>query len=316
MSQHRAFSSPDLAKASSSNADRPEDLSFEGIAANVKLLLKLIQDHTEASTKDQDHRKPQRIAGMITILDDVKTRIQKSQPVAKRSVAELRRCNTDLRPNRAPRDKKLCEPTITDDKEKLRRQLSASLAARKSLEVLCSSLGKEKEIMAAELARKVHELNEMEELINDFKAQNASLLAKVQNCAAEHKEKKCSAGEIQGNAALQERNKALSEHLLKSLDGYRSLKKKYKDVKEENTAMRATMEELGKKVEAGIDQILGFRQRISTKEEQEVDIEEEITALEGMFDSFNMKIKKHIQNKSDCGKPKAPINASKPSVLA
>lgn len=312
---HRAFSSPDLAKASSSNAERPEDLSFEGIAASVKLLLKLIQDHTEASTKDQDHRKPQRIAGMITILDDVKTRIQKSQPVAKRSVAELRRCNTDLRPNHAPRDKKLCEP-ITDDKEKLRRQLSASLAARKSLEVLCSSLGKEKEIMAGELARKVHELNEMEELINDFKAQNASLLAKVQNCAAEHKEKRCSAGEIQGNAALQERNKALSEHLLKSLDGYRSLKKKYKDFKEENTAMRATMEELGKKVEAGIDQILGFRQRIATKEEQEVDIEEEITALEGMFDSFNMKIKKHIQNKSDCGKPKAPINASKPSVLA
>lgn len=39
MSQHRAFSSPDLAKASSSNADRPEDLSFEGSFSVVILIM-------------------------------------------------------------------------------------------------------------------------------------------------------------------------------------------------------------------------------------------------------------------------------------
>ncbi|KAK0579838.1 hypothetical protein LWI29_032278 [Acer saccharum] len=200
MSQVRALSSPEL--AATILTDRPEDMSLEGIATNVKLLLKLIQDHTEASTRDLDDRKIQRVAGMMTILDDVKARIQKSQSMKNRK-AELRRCNTDLRPNHgvsaAPRDKKQADhPAITDEKEKLRRQLYASLAARKSLENMCSSLGKEKEIIASELARKVQELEGTEELINDLKAQNETLLGKLQHCASEHKEKRTSisGGEI------------------------------------------------------------------------------------------------------------------------
>lgn len=251
---------------------------------------------------------------MMTILDDVKTRIQKSQSSAKRSNAELRRCYTDLRPNRAPRDKKLSEP-VTDDKEKLRRELSASLSARKSLEIMCSSLGKEKAIMSKELAKKVHELNDMEEHNNDLKAQNETLLAKVQFCAAEHKEKKTS--EIQANnAALQERNRVLSEQLLKYIDSYRSSKRKYKDAKVESRAMRATMEEMGKEVAAGLKQIHGFRQLMATKEKQDKGMEEEISALERMFESFNMKISKQTQKRSDCAKPKASIKASKHSIRA
>ncbi|XP_044497600.1 uncharacterized protein LOC123219669 [Mangifera indica] len=218
------------------------DLSLEGIAANVKLLLKLIQEHNEASTKDQDDRKMQRVAGMITIIDDLKTRIQKSQSV--RKTAELRRCFTELKPIRPSKDKKTCE-LPTDEQDKLRRQLTESLAARKSLEVICSSLGKEKNIMASELARKVHELSELEEHINDLKAQNETLLAKVQQYASGHKETKSNGVDLQENAALQKRNKALSEQLLKTLDGYKSLKRKYQDAKEENIAIRATMEEMG-----------------------------------------------------------------------
>ncbi|KAK3206809.1 hypothetical protein Dsin_020855 [Dipteronia sinensis] len=323
MSQVRAFSSPELAATSSTTqTDRPEDLSLEGIATNVKLLLKLIQDHAEASTRDLDDRKIQRVAGMMTILDDVKARIQKSQSLKNRK-AELRRCNTDLRPNRgvsaAPRDKKQADqPSVTDEKEKLRRQLYASLAARKSLEIMCSSLGKEKEIIASELARKVQELNGTEELINDLKAQNETLLGKLQHCASEHKEKRpsCSGREIiQGNAALQERNKALSEQLLKSLDGYRSLKRKYKDAQQENVSIRSTMEEMRQEVEAGLEQINGFRQRIATREEQ-LDIEAEVSALEHMFESFKLKISNHMHKKRDCSKLKAHINACKPSLLA
>ncbi|KAB1207751.1 hypothetical protein CJ030_MR7G017746 [Morella rubra] len=286
----------------------------DGIATNVKLLLKLIQDHNEARTKDNDDRKVQRVAGMIKIIDDVKSRIEKSHSPATKK--EFRRCNTDLRRN-VPRDKKPDEP-LTDEKEiRLRKELNASLAARKSLEMLCSSLGKEKEIMASELARKVHELSGMEELINDLKAQNEMLLAKVQTCGDEHKERKYGKGETQGNAGLQERNRELSKQLVKSLEGYRSLKRKLKDAKDENIGIFGTMEELGKEVRAGLARIRSsFRQRMVSGDEQPGDSEEKISALERMFESFNMKISKYGHKKNERVEPKAEIKAAESSVLA
>ncbi|XP_044509625.1 uncharacterized protein LOC123228334 [Mangifera indica] len=284
MNKHRTFSSPELAPDVSPSL--PEDHSLEGIAANVKLLLKLIQDHNEASTKDQDDRKTQRVAGMISIIDDVKTRIQKSQSV--RRTAELRRCFTDLKLNRPPKDKRTTE-VPTDEKEKLRKQLTESLAARKSLEVICKSLGKEKEIMATELAKKVHELNELEEHISDLKAQNEILLGKVQHYADEQKEKKSNGMEIQGNAALQERNKTLSEQLLRTLDGYKSLKRKYQDAKEKNIAMKATIEKTGIEVAAGVNRLKGLRQLIAT-EEKPAKVEAEISALETTFQGLKTRL--------------------------
>lgn len=113
---------------------------------------------------------------MVKIIEDVKSRIEKCQTSEKKK--EFRRCNTDLRPN-IPIDVKKPDELVIDEKEKLRKELNASLAARKSLEVVCSSLGKEKEIIASELARKVQEMNDMEELINDLKVQNEKLSAKV-----------------------------------------------------------------------------------------------------------------------------------------
>lgn len=120
------------------------------------------------------------------------------------------------------------------------------------------------------------------------------MLAKVQQYASEHKERKSNGVDLQGNAALQKRDKALSEQLLKTLDGYKSLKRKYQDAKEENMAMRATMEEMGIEVAAGVNQVKGLRQQIATKEEP-VNIEAEISSLETMFMGFNMKIGKHIK---------------------
>ena len=295
---------------------------FIGIATNVKLLLKLVQDHNEAGTRDAlDDRKSQRVAVMMSIIEDVKTRIQKSQNSGRKP--ELRRCNTDVRANNssnsnsnnAPRDnRKSNELPINDEKERLKRQLSMSLAARKSLEIICASLGKEKEIMASELSRKVQELNEMEELISDLRAQNDMLLGKVKACAIEHKEKRSSSvGETsQGNAALQERNRALSEQLLKSLDGYRSLKRKLKDSQEENVKMEAEMEELGVDVQDGLERIQRLKVKIAKGGEKE---DEEIKALEGMFESFNLKISKHRQKKSESSKNKNEVKASKASVI-
>ncbi|GKU99930.1 hypothetical protein SLEP1_g12705 [Rubroshorea leprosula] len=317
MQRARVFSSPDMAGSDPRPPEDPSRIEGYGLATNVKLLLKLIQENNEASAREQDdHRKPQRMAGMITILDDVRTRIQKSQSmIGKRSMAELRRCNTDLRPNHSvPRDRKPQEP-VMDEKERLRRELTASLVARKSLEAMCSSLGKEKEIMASELAKKVQELNESEELIEGLKAQNETLLGKVQACAAEHKDRKCEGVEAQENAALMERNKALSEQLLRSLDGYRSLKRKYQNLRDENVGIQETLMEMGVEVAEGLGRIQGFRQRLASKEARPVDIEEEISALAEMLESFQMKISKQSERKSGWDKLKSKLIANNKHLL-
>ncbi|CAL5411685.1 unnamed protein product [Camellia sinensis] len=317
MNRTRASSSPNL-HPSSTDSEQHDDSSLEGVTATVRLLLKLIQDHKEACAKEKnDSRRMLRVAGMMTILDNVRARIQKCQSFGKRKEAELRRCNTELlRPSNVPRDKRPTEPV--DEKDLLRREIIACSTARKSLEVMCCSIGKEKQIMAAELARKVQELNGIEELVNDLKAQNKTLLAKVQECAAEHKQRQTSdgGGDIHGNAILQEKNNALSEQLLRSIDGYRSVKRKLKEAQKENVAMCTTMEEMGVEVGVCLERIRGFKRRVAIGNEQPVDIEEDISELEHLFECFEMKVSKHRQRKSNCVKPKDKISACKPSVLA
>lgn len=319
MSRFRVNSSPDLV-ANLPSEQFYDDSALEGVAANIKLLLKLTQEHKNACNKEKnDGRRMLRVATMMAILDNVRTRIQKCQSFGNKSSseAELSRCNTDLKvTSHVPIDKKHHEPMI-DEKEKLRKQLNASLVARKSLEAMCSSLGKEKEIMASELSKKVHELNEMEDLINDLKEQNESLVERLHGCATEQKERRYSSGgETQGNIALQERNKALSEQLLKSLDGYRSIKRKWKDAQAENMAMHATMEEMTAKVGAGLARIHSFKERIASESVPSADIQEEIVELEHMFECFEMQVAKHGQKEGECVKPKAEISACKPIVLA
>lgn len=319
MSDLRSHSSPDL------GAGPPDDSTLEGITANVKLLLKLIQDHGEACGSESDDRKVQRVAGMMSILDTVKTRIQKSQPIVKKKPeAELRRCNTDLRPRNIPRNRKTGEPspaTAMDDKQRLLKELNAVASNNKSLEVMCQSLGKEKSIMAAELARKAQELSGMEELLSDLKTQNEALMAKVQACKADHKDGRPQASsppKPQGSTtALQERNKALSEQLLKSLDAYRALKRKYKDMVEESTRIRAAMEEFKAEVATCLKRIRTFQQGAEPGTQQPVEMEE-MLALERVVEHFEMKISKQGQRNAECVKQKPDIhyNPSKPPVLA
>ncbi|XP_042509876.1 nuclear matrix constituent protein 1-like [Macadamia integrifolia] len=323
MSKKRSNSSPQLIPPSASGFVCHEEHTLEGVATNIKLLLKLVQDHNEVGNRE-DGRRMQRVAGMMTILDDVKHRIQKSESFGKKREAELRRCSTEIRRTDAevkyshiPKDKRPPPPEpITNEEQRLRKELSASLAARKSLERMFSSLGKEKEIMVAELARKVQELNDTEEHLNDLRAQNEKLLAKVKLCAAEHKEGCGGVGEAQINATLQERNKTLSEQLLKSLDGYRSLKRKLRDAQEENTTLHAKMSEITVDVRAGLNKIHEFQHRITEEKEQPAEIEEELLALEHMFQCFEMKVSTDCQKRGECVMPKTEINARNPSVLA
>ncbi|KAI3958757.1 hypothetical protein MKX01_023433 [Papaver californicum] len=295
MSKGRTNSSPDLTPLATNLDNCDPSLILQGLAANVKLLLKLIEDHNEACTKDFDDRKMQRVASMITILDEVKTRIQKSQNFGnKRREAALRRCNTELRANRgsSPNRRLLHEPS-TDEKETLKRELNACTMARKSLERMFTGLGKEKEIMAAELARKTHELNAIEEHVNDLKAQNESLLAKLQACAIEHKGRNQSGqGDHhnftkEDNVNLEKRNKTLSENLVKSLDGYRSLKRRLREAHEEKEKVNEKMEEMSEQAEIGLNRIIGLQQCIAElKENSPLEIEYELSALEDIFRCF------------------------------
>ncbi|PIN03083.1 hypothetical protein CDL12_24395 [Handroanthus impetiginosus] len=307
-----------------------DDSALQGVAANLKLLLKLIQEHKDACYKEKnDHRRMLRVATMMTILDTVRARIQKCQSFGnKRSKAELQRCNTDLSPKHTPMDKRHSgELVILDEKEKLRRELNASLAARKSLQIMCSSLGKEKEIMAAELSRKVQELNGMDELINDLKAQNEMLLEKVRECALQHSDRKCFGGFGGGgggeesqrkNAALQEQNKALSERLSKALDRYRLMKWKLKEAQEENMMMRSTVDEMGSKVMTSLKRVRSFKEHMSLCSGSGGNMgnfREEIVALESMFESFTMLVMRYDQRQGERGKFKGKISACMPSVL-
>lgn len=313
MSRLRVNSSPDLI-ANSTLEHFYDDSALEGVAANIKLLLKLTQEHKNACNKEKnDGRRMLRVATMMTILDNVRTRIKKCQSFGNKSPSEAESTS------HVPIDKKHHEPPMIDEKEKLRKQLNASLVARKSLEVMCSSLGKEKEIMASELSKKVHELNEMEDLINDIKEKNESLVERLHERASEQKERRYSSGgggETQGNIALQERNKALSENLQRSLNGYRSIKRKWKDARAENMAMHATMEEMTAKIGAGLAQIHSFKERIACESVPSTDIQEEIVELEHMFECFEMQVAKHGPKEGECVKPKAEISACKPTVFA
>uniref|UniRef100_K4B4Z5 Uncharacterized protein n=1 Tax=Solanum lycopersicum TaxID=4081 RepID=K4B4Z5_SOLLC len=250
------------------------DSSLEGVAANFKLLLKLIQDHKDASNKDNtDGLRMLRVTTMMTILDNVRTRIKKCQSFGEKRLSEskLRRCYTDVKLTNNVRKEKKQDEAMIDEKERLKRQLNASLAARKRLEVMCWSLGKEKEIMAAELSKKVHEVSEMEDLINELKEKNECLVERLHEGSKEKHEIKI------------ETNKALSEQLLRSLDGYRSIKRKWKNEHEKNMTMHETLEEMGAKIESGIHL---FRQKITSVED--------IIELEHVIESLEMQVAKHL----------------------
>ncbi|CAN1227609.1 hypothetical protein LINGRAPRIM_LOCUS1205 [Linum grandiflorum] len=234
---------------------------------------------------------------MITILDDIKGRLEKSQSSTKKRVAQLRRCNTDLRPNRGvQKPEKKPDVILPDDKEKLKKLLTASLAARKSLEMLCSSLGKEKEIMGAELARRVSELSEMEEMVNLLKAQNDTLLSKLKSSSAATTEKE-DPNNNNNIVALQERNKVLTDQLLKTLESYKGLKKKFKSAKEESSRFRATVEE---EATAGLARIRSLKStRMNHKSGGSVDIDGEICALEEIFQKFVVKVSEDPSNREE-----------------
>nr|CAD1819628.1 unnamed protein product [Ananas comosus var. bracteatus] len=263
MNRVRANSSPELTP--SNRLEQHNDSPLEGVAANVKLLYKLVQDHSypsKGAAAADDSRRQHRVAGILTLLDDIKSRVHQSNLAAPhhhhhRAAAELRRCNTDLRRNggsggsdKKPQPMPSMPPMPPQDPaeeaQRLRRELSATMAARKSLERM-----------------KVQELDDAEEAVGDLRSQNERLLDKVKVCVAEHKAvAKSVGGDAQRHETLLERNTALSEQLLRTLDSYRAMKSKLKEAQEENTRMVYRAAEIGGGVKAGVEGIRRLREKI------------------------------------------------------
>ena len=286
----------------SSLDEQYDDSALEGVAANVKLLLKLVQDHKDAcQTHRRDGRRMLRVAGMMTILDMVRTRIQKCQSFGGDRNA-FRRSNSEIRTSVDEIEKQQAtDSKAVEDKEKLRRQLSASSAARKSLEVMCSSLGKEKEIMMGELARKAHELAEMEDHIEDLKAQNDSLLERVKDCADVHDSTSKPEEQPEEKMAVYEHNKALKDQLMRSLNGYRNMKRNLTDLREENILMQSKIEEMGTKVAVSLEKIRKYRQKHNENSEEIADIEEGVMELEHMSKCLDIGDRKNGGKRVECG---------------
>ena len=94
-------------------------------------------------------------------------------------------------------------------------------------------------------------------------------------------------GNNSNNVALQDRNKGLSEQLLRSLESYRALKTKFKSSKEESSRFRATV---GKEAAAGLARIRSLKVRMDRKADGSVSIDGEICALEQIFEQFVVKV--------------------------
>ena len=94
---------------------------------------------------------------------------------------------------------------------------------------------------------------------------------------------------------LQGRNKELSEQLLKSIDGYRSLKRRYKEVQEENGIMRQVLKDSAEEVNAGAQRLMELHEKVTR--EDEVDLEKEISELEKLFQEIGFKFSNQSQIK-------------------
>nr|DAD25072.1 TPA_asm: hypothetical protein HUJ06_026536 [Nelumbo nucifera] len=142
-------------------------------------------------------------------------------------------------------------------------KLSASMAAQKSLERMFSGLGKEKEIEAGELTRKVHELKDTKEFLNDDKAHNNMLLAKVQACAARNKIATVEEETTKGTLWV-----SILDEEVERIIGYSNARKDGRD---------------GQAVSRGLKRIQYFRQRVVECNERQRGIEEELVELENIF---------------------------------
>eukprot|EP01018_Ginkgo_biloba_P005046 Gb_06337 [translate_table: standard] len=176
-------------------------------------------------------------------IEDLQQALLNSQSENTRLTDENQRCKEEYAVVNKRSKNLQAELALTRQKnQKLRKELSTKVTELQNLGVMFSSLGKEKEMIAAELLLKVSVLGGMEEDLNDLKERNRILSNKLEAYARQHKAK---IRDLQGTVAvLQDRNKILSDQLLKSLEGCRALKRKVKGLQEENRGFHSEIASL------------------------------------------------------------------------
>ncbi|KAI4371816.1 hypothetical protein MLD38_010120 [Melastoma candidum] len=101
---------------------------------------------------------------------------------------------------------------------------------------------------------------------------------------------------------LHERNKELSEKLLESLDGYRSMKRKYKYSHDKAVQLRKTMDGLEEDLAQGRACIDGLRQIVEIKNSQSAQGPEELDTLVYLIGNPESKSSDHHKwrTETDC----------------
>ncbi|KAF9608188.1 hypothetical protein IFM89_007574 [Coptis chinensis] len=77
-------------------------------------------------------------------------------------------------------------------------------------------------------------------------------------------------------------------HSFKSLDGYRSTKRKMKEAQDENARYRAKVKEVAEEIVRGLERIHGFQQRNAGR--VNVEMVEELSAVEHMLRELETKV--------------------------
>lgn len=283
-------------------------VKFAGVVTQLKLLLKIIEDHKEAIRNNRnDGRKRLRVATMLTILENIRLGIQRCQFKTKTT-------ETDLGPSSSSNsdgEQHQRRYTGEDEIEMLRKKLQAMSEVRKNLELSCANLADDKKRIAIELAKTTHLIKETEERINDLKPHNKILAIKVKKCQCEHKNKRryCYRGfrsaasllkEKQEKAILLENNETLEQNLEIAVINCQSIEIKEKQIQHTNSRIREEMKTITEKVNAGLNIFNQFKENMASRPgDTPAYIAKEIARLEHIFELFqNMVL--NYKKKEEC----------------
>lgn len=234
----------------------------------MRLLLKIIEEHKVATNNNRnDGKKMLRAATMMTILENIRLKIQSSHPFQVEGAEKdlIRRCSSnsdfqqkDVGGGGDNHDHHIVP--IDEERDRLRKSLDSSLAQRRSLEIFFTNLLKQRDMMSNELSKKVNLMNGMEEFVQELEAENQSLSDKVRKCVSLHSTEEYDTKDEDYIQLLREKNRALSNDLQCTRDRLQSIKVKTKELDDENNTIYEQMNEISGEVNAALHRLNRLKQ--------------------------------------------------------
>lgn len=241
----------------------------------MRLLLKIIEEHKVATNNNiNDGKKMLRAATMMTILENIRLKIQSSHPFQIEGAEKIliRRCssNSDFQQKDVGggsgsssgggdnHDHHIVP--IDEERDRLRKSLDSSLAQRRSLEIFFTNLRKERDMMSNELSKKVNLMNGMEEFVQELEAENQSFSVKVRECVFLHGTEESDTKDVDNIVQLREKNRALSNDLQCTRDRLQSIKAKTKELNDQNNTINGQMSEISGEVNAALQRLNRLKQ--------------------------------------------------------